>query len=55
MQLKLALAAAALALTPGLALAMCPDKQPLRTTASACPEGQVLDPATQACVLKPTS
>lgn len=55
MKWKTALAAAALALTPGLALAMCSDYQHSKTTASACPEGQVLDAASGTCVLKPTS
>ncbi|QYK39946.1 MAG: hypothetical protein KF887_10735 [Paracoccaceae bacterium] len=54
MKLKLTLAAIALALTPGLAAAMCKDGH-TKITASACGEGQVYDAASGACVLKPTS
>ncbi|HMO07940.1 MAG TPA: hypothetical protein PKD10_09865 [Paracoccaceae bacterium] len=55
MTLRLSLAAMALALAPGLAAAMCSDDQYIKSTASACAEGQVWDAATQGCVLKPTS
>lgn len=55
MTLRLSFAALALALTPGLAAAMCSDKTPVQTTASVCAEGQVWDAGTQACVLKPAS
>ncbi|MCC6000890.1 MAG: hypothetical protein JJU19_08510 [Pararhodobacter sp.] len=50
MKVKTFLAAAALALMPGFALAMggCGSMAP--QSASACGEGQVWDAATQACV-----
>lgn len=49
MKLKVLFIAAALVLTPGLALAMgCSWSTP--QSASACGEGQVWDASTQACV-----
>jgi hypothetical protein len=51
MKLKTILAAAALALAPGLATAMCGHER----TVTACAEGYVYDAAAQACVLKATS
>jgi uncharacterized protein YdeI (BOF family) len=53
MKLKTILAAAALALAPGLAMAMCGHER--TTTATACGEGYVFDAATQTCVVKATS
>lgn len=55
MKAKLSLAVLALALTPGLAAAMCSDRHSTKITASACGEGQMFDAATQACVVRPTS
>lgn len=56
MNLRLSFAALALMLAPGLALASpCSDKQAIKTTASACAEGQIWDATTRGCVAKPTS
>ena len=51
MKFKTILAAAALALAPGFAMAMCGHER----TVTACAEGYVFDAGTQACVLKATS
>lgn len=53
MKTRMILAAAALALTPGLAMAMCGHDR--ATTAASCGEGQVFDATKQACVDKATS
>jgi uncharacterized protein YdeI (BOF family) len=53
MKFRIIFAAAALALAPGLAMAMCGHER--TTTATACAEGYVFDAATQTCVLKATS
>ncbi|MFN3643867.1 MAG: hypothetical protein ACK4TB_13220 [Gemmobacter sp.] len=53
MKVKVFLAAAALALAPGLASAMCGHER--KTTATACGEGMVFDAATQTCVKAATS
>lgn len=54
MKLKTLLAAAALALAPGLAFAMggCGSMQ---QSASACSDGQVWDAALQSCITPPSS
>ncbi|MFN6977859.1 MAG: hypothetical protein ACK4OP_07030 [Gemmobacter sp.] len=53
MKVKVFLAAAALALAPGLASAMCGHER--KTTATACGEGMVFDAASQTCVKAATS
>lgn len=47
---RLTLAALALALSPGLAFAMCGAHEVKQESASACPAGQVLDKETGTCV-----
>lgn len=49
MNLKIALAALALSLSPALASAMCSDMRPAQT-ASMCAEGQVYDADSATCI-----
>jgi hypothetical protein len=53
MTLKTAFIALVLASAPALAFASCYDTH--QTSASACAEGQVFDPASQSCVSPQTS
>lgn len=55
MTIRTTLAALALALAPGLAIAQCADKGMKDISASVCGEGQVWDTQTQTCVVKPTT
>ena len=53
MSVKTAFVALVLGLTPAMASAYCNSE--VRTTASACGEGQVFDPASQTCIVPQTS
>jgi hypothetical protein len=56
MKIKTTLAALALTLAPGLALAEgCHGRTMSEVTASSCPDGQVWDTLMGRCVLTPTS